>query len=500
MDIELERLSALEKKIDRLLKKGGKDRTALFEAFAEAFFIYHNHQLFERGFDYAAKLVDLLEEDGAVTDDLVLAWSNLSVFATHLGDEQLTMSLMSKILSAKAGDSGPESKEAMEARILSANLKIAEGDIHEAIMMLKDNIDEVMKYHEIDSPYVLSSYESLAVVYCNLSLFDMAADLFEKYLESLSEAVEDTNPGYIECMRALADIFDLGADYESALIYRKERARLLKKVGDRERYQEALIALANTRVMANKELDKSMEELILLQNDIITGTQDEEMLTSTLSTLAEVYLSLKDYEKASDCLYFIYVKTITNFGDSSDEARAIVSRLSYVYSLSENHDKAIDILRSTYLAVMRRCGRESEEAMSVLDELGQAYREGGFSEEAVDVYINLVADRKNALSEDDMIADAETALAICYMDIGDYNEAAHIFQRLIKNETRLYGMDEGIGSLKIGLAECYLQRKSRGDRKRAENELLSALEMLLAAQGPEGELTLKARDILDSIV
>lgn len=499
MDKELERLRTIEKKIDRLLKKGGKDRTALFEAFAEAFFIYHNHQLFERGFDYAAKLVDLIEEDGAVTDDLVLAWSNLSVFATHLGDEQLTMSLMAKILNAKAGDSGPESKEAMEARILSANLKIAEGDIHEAIMMLKDNIDEVMKYHEVDSPYVLSSYESLAVVYCNLSLFDMAADLFEKYLELLSASVPDTNPGYIECMRALADIFDLGTDYDSALIYRKERARLLKKVGDRERYQEALIALANTRVMANKELDKSMEELILLQNEIITGTQDEEMLTSTLSTLAEVYLSLKDYEKASDCLYFIYVKTISTFGDSSDEARAIVSRLSYVYSLAEDHEKAIDILRSTYLAVVRRCGRESDEALAVLDELGQAYREGGYTDESIDVYKRLVESRKRSYSEDDLIADAETSLAVCHMDKGEFTEAAHIFQRLIRKETRLYGLDEGTGSLKIGLAECYIQRNSKGDRKRAENELLSALEMLLSVQGPDGELTLKARDLLDSI-
>ena len=67
------------------------------------------------------------------------------------------------------------------------------------------------------------SHESLAALYCNLSAYDMAESLLERYLEEISQIADETNPGYLECLRMLSDAYELEGDSKSSLIYRKER-------------------------------------------------------------------------------------------------------------------------------------------------------------------------------------------------------------------------------------------------------------------------------------
>jgi hypothetical protein len=87
------------------------------------------------------------------------------------------------------------------------------------------------------------------------------------------------------------------------------------------------------------------------------------------------------------------------------------------------------------------------------------------------------------------------------MENGEYHEAASIFQSIIKKQKALYGTeDEIVARLMVALAKCYLKRNARGDRKRAEKLLVEALESALVVQGPDGEISLKARDMLESIL
>lgn len=506
MEKDLERLKALEKRIDTLLKRGADDRNVLFDAFAEAFFIYTSHELYHRGLYYAERLVELLEkQEGEITEDLLLAWSNLSVFAQKTGDEERAFELMAKVMDARANGKGPESKESLENRIFNANMRITSGDIHQAIIMLEDNLEISKRYHSLDSHEILMCYESLAVVYCNLSAFDMAESLLEHYLEELADKFDEKNLVYLEALRALSDAYELEGDYKSSLIYRKEKHRIVKEIDNLDFLYEVdtVLSLANTRVLANDEIESAVEELIMIQNKIITAHPElDEKLTATVSVLAECYLLLEDYDKASDCLFYIYSRVISKEGELSENARTIVSRLSYVYSLAGNHKKAIDLLRNLYLVRMKSDGRYSQSALAILDELGQAYFEAGMVDDAIDTFRSLVEMRKKSYaSTDEDITDAESALASMLMENGEYYEAASIFQSIIKKEKALYGTeDEIVARLMVALAKCYLKRDARGDRKRAEKLLVEALESALVVQGPDGEISLKARDMLESIL
>lgn len=502
MEKDLEKLKSIEKKIDLLLKKKGKDRFELLDAFAEAFFIYHEHQLFERGIYYAERLVELLESDGEITEDLLLAWSNLSVFALKTGDEERSMELISKVMGNRAEGKGPESKEALESRIFNANLKVAAGDVHEAINLFIENIEECRKYFSIDSPEMAISHESLAALYCNLSAYDMAENLLERYLEEISQVADETNPGYLECLRMLSDAYELEGDSKSSLIYRKERARIAKTLPDREYYYEAAIALANTRVIENTELYSAIEDLILIQNEMIVSPgENDDKLDKAISVLAECNLSIKDYGKASDCLYFLYSRALTKYGDGSEEARNAASRLSYVYSLDGEYEKSIDICRKSYLATLRAEGLSSKATSSIMIELGQAYREAGKFDEAAQSFKSILENKKAlSISCDEELQDAELELASLYMEIGEYKEAAALYQDLIKKQKKQYGLvDEFVAELMVLLSECYLKRNSKGDRKRAEKELNIALEILLVVQGVESALTIKVRDLIESL-
>ena len=502
MEKDLEKLKSIEKKIDLLLKKKGKDRFDLLDAFAEAFFIYHEHQLFERGLYYAERLVELLESDGEVTEDLLLAWSNLSVFALKTGDEERSMELIGKVMGHRADGKGPESKEALESRIFNANLKVAAGDVHEAIELFSENIEECRKFYAIDSPEMAISHESLAALYCNLSAFDMAESLLERYLEELSQVTEETNLGYLECLRMLSDAYELEGDSKSALIYRKERARISKNLPDREYYYEAAIALGNTRVIEGSEIYSAIEDLIFIQNEMIVspGTNDD-LLEKAVSVLAECTLSIKDYQKASDCLYYIYSRALTKYGDGSAEARNAASRLSYVYSLDGEFDKSIDICRKSYLATLRSEGILSKATSSIMIELGQAYREAGRFDDAISSFKSIINNKKNlSIICEEEVQDSALELASLYMEIGEYKEAAALYQELIKKQKKQYGLvDEFVAELMILLSECYLKRNSKGDRKRAEKELNIALEILLIVQGVDSDLTIKCRDLIESL-
>ena len=86
------------------------------------------------------------------------------------------------------------------------------------------------------------------------------------------------------------------------------------------------------------------------------------------------------------------------------------------------------------------------------------------------------------------------------MEIGEYKEAAALYQELIKKQKKQYGLvDEFVAELMILLSECYLKRNSKGDRKRAEKELNIALEILLVVQGVDSDLTIKCRDLIESL-
>lgn len=505
MEKELERLRVLEKRIDALLKKGGSNRAPLFDAYAEAFFIYANHELYHRGLYYAERLVELLERDGEVTEELLLAWSNLSVFTQKTGDEQRSMELLTKILSVRSQDCGPESKEALECRIFTANLKISTGEVHEAIALLEANIEESKRYFSLDSHEMMLCYESLAVVYCNLFAYDMAESLLERYMEELSDKFGEHNLGYLDALRALADAYDLEGDYKSALIYRKERVRIIKEIGSLEDsyYIDSILSLSGTRVFAKEEIFEAIEDLIFVQNKIITAHPEmEDKLSSAISELAECYILVEDYEKAADCLYCIYAKTISWEGLHSEASRVVISRLSYAYSLAGKHENSIELLDNLYKEMSKKDGRYSHKALSALDELGQAYAEADRLNEAIECFRRLVEFREKSLWQtDEDITDAKSALASALMANGEYKEAATLFQGIIKKQRALYGYDDEIViRLMVALSECYMNRGAKGDIKRAEKELLLALEHALFIQGPEGELSIKAKKLLDSII
>ena len=91
-------------------------------------------------------------------------------------------------------------------------------------------------------------------------------------------------------------------------------------------------------------------------------------------------------------------------------------------------------------------------------------------------------------------------LAKALMYSGEHYEAASIYQSLIKRQKKEYGLvDSFVAELMLDLSECYIRRNAKGDVKRAEKELLLALEILLTVEGASGELTIRARDMLDSL-
>ena len=500
MEKVLKRLASIEKKIDNLMKKRKVDRVDLLNAFAEALFIYHEHKLFQRGLHYAELLVEVLEGEGRITEDLILAWGNLSVFTEQTGDLKRTEELLEKIFMANGEDKGPQSKEAVEKRIFEANLRFASGNIQEAITILENNIDECSLYHKPDSDEMLTSYQMLSSLYCNITQYGMAADKLEHYLDDL-KAIDERSPYLFECLRMISDVYELDEDYDSSLIYKEELLRLRREGNDRDGLRNAILELAITRAYAKKDVEASIEDLIYLQNDLIVNSVGDDWIEKVVSALSNCYIAIDDYEKASDCLYYLLVKA-KNRNAKLDEISSISSRLSYAYALSGDHGKSIDVLREVYLLSFKEGGSSSDLSLSILDELGQAYLEAGRFLDSVEAYRSLVSElQKTGFdSLDDFLMASQSMLAKALMYSGEHYEAASIYQSLIKRQKKEYGLvDPFVAELMLDLSECYIRRNAKGDVKRAEKELLLALEILLTVEGASGELTIRARDMLDSL-
>ena len=104
--------------------------------------------------------------------------------------------------------------------------------------------------------------------------------------------------------------------------------------------------------------------------------------------------------------------------------------------------------------------------------------------------------KRGMVSIGDKIDDPERTIIIDHHDMDDTT---------IKSDStfvdeKVSSASEIVARLMVALAKCYLKRNARGDRKRAEKLLVEALESALVVQGPDGEISLKARDMLESIL
>ncbi|MCM8783557.1 MAG: tetratricopeptide repeat protein [Candidatus Omnitrophica bacterium] len=303
----------------------------------------------------------------------------------------------------------PRSSFLEMARIGIAWVYLETGRYEEAEKYFKNFIETRQGTSVLDYAFV-----GLANTLVKLNRYNDAIDVYEKIIKEFPESshVFSAHVGKAECLYSLAR-------YNEAIDFCKEAIRRFNRQHEKDDFYY-------TMGWAYRKLGK-LDEAVLIFEDIVHYSNDEQLKVSSLSCLGDIYLEKEDYVKAQE-FYDIVLKEYPG----SLYVDYAQMQLGLIFYRMERYDAAIIALRNLILNFPSTRFKEGANyylAMSYFKQRDYVRAEEEFAK----------LSNSSAYGEE-----AEIKRGVCLMNSGKYREAIDWFKKIrsiIRTDKHLLALD-----------------------------------------------------------
>jgi len=308
----------------------------------------------------------------------------------------------------------------------------------------------------LEAPRTLRAWSMYADVLRLMGKLDESKQLFERI-----------EPAYVSVF---------GPDHSETLQMLNNKALLLQDLGRIEQARDLLV--------------KVRDGLVELH-----GREHEHAITAT-SSLAQVHLALKNWDKAAPLLEDVVAWRRRELGDAHPRTLIALNNLAFMYMNGpEAYDKALPLFEEVLEARTRVLGEDHRRTLISMENLGVLHKRMGNLEQSAELLEREVELAKTALGERSSdTAYAYNNLASTYTAMDRHDDAERLYRLTLDVRRELY--DPGHPSLLLSMrnhaaALVRLQRYAE-----AEQLLLERHAMCVEHHGPDSPRTRKAIDKL----
>lgn len=214
---------------------------------------------------------------------------------------------------------------------------------------------------------------------------------------------------------------------------------------------EAYAIICNSLGLSYRMLS-NYEKAVEFYQEALDFSQKNELTSSALVNMADIYRLKKKYQEALD-----YAELAIQLGDADKNCKAKgFEYKGLTYRSLKEYDKAVDYLKAA-VDLRRETGNLPRLAV-VLEFLSSALTEWGGQDnlQLAEVYIINAIQIAKELKDNNLIGASSYSLGITYLKLEKYDKAIDIFLEVC-NYRRDVVFPRGEACLKIEMAYCYLQ-------------------------------------------
>ena len=328
-------------------------------------------------------------------------------------------------------------------------------------------------------PYVMKSYNNMAIVYFNTGKYERALEYQQKSLAIRQSVYGENHPEVASSYGNIGNIYGKLGDHTQELEYYQKAMQIRKSVYG-ENHPDVALNYSDLGI-AYEDLGDYAQALECHQKALsirksLLGENHIDVATSYLN-MGTVYADLEEFEPASECFQKALSIQKTIYGENHPDVAETYNNLGLVccslgeYTQAlEYTQKGLDIMKSFF-------GESHPNVAQIYGSMGVVYYNQGDYLHALEYYQKALALQKSFFGE------SHPELALNYINVGEvyyhqqkYQQAMEYYQRALDILRAVYGEDHPyIGIIYKGMGELY---DAQGDYAQAKKYYKKALDIL----------------------
>ena len=257
---------------------------------------------------------------------------------------------------------------------------------------------------------------------------------------TILQFINEENILIAEIYRVIGFILESMGDYSNSATYKEKALSIAKKENN-----ETIIAtyqsnLANVYSALGRYEEAAEMLEIALKSDLKNFGQNHPTVAVRQSNLANVYSDLGRYEEAAQMLEIALKSDLKNFGQNHPTVAVRQSNLANVYSDLGRYEEAAQMLEIALKSDLKNFGQNHPNVAVSQNNLGKVYSKSGRYKEALALYNKaLNTDLNNYDKNHPTIGTHYNDIGNCHSNLGDYKKAAKYLEQALNNYITNFG-------------------------------------------------------------
>jgi tetratricopeptide (TPR) repeat protein len=316
-----------------------------------------------------------------------------------------------------------------------------------------ESSDETYKLHEIIRELILENYKPTYEFYESyikliefLSRIDQVKDnpidkiILLPFCLEIIKHIHTENEIISNLYGDIASFYEVLGEYKTSVSFFLKAIEIAKKLKNQNLVNAFNNNLANVYLSLG-QYEKARDLLeAALKSDLENFGEKHPTVATRQSNLAIVYLSLGQYEKARDLLEAALKSDLENFGEKHPTVATIQSNLATVYRNLGQYEKARDLLEAALKSAMENFGEKHPKVVTIQSNLANVYSDLGQYEKARDLLeASLKSELDNSGEKHPNVAACQSNLANVYSELGQYEKARDLLEAALKSAMENFG-------------------------------------------------------------